>query len=139
MYLMGNLTLGAASTVGQANGFCARTADIWQLVGVILLIFKIVIPIILIVLGMIDLGKAVVSSDEKAIQKSAKTLGLRIVAAVCIFFVPSLISFVFSVISAFNNDVKADFDVCKTCIVHPNKKEGTGTCSYYVGQIDVAN
>ena len=118
MYLMGNLTLGAASTVGQANGFCARTADIWQLVGVILLIFKIVIPIILIVLGMID---------------------LRIVAAVCIFFVPSLISFVFSVISAFNNDVKADFDVCKTCIVHPNKKEGTGTCSYYVGQIDVAN
>ena len=76
---MGGLNPGS---VGSSAGFCANTASIWQLVGVVLLIFKIVIPIILIILGMIDLGKAVISSDEKAIQKSAKTLAFRIIAAV---------------------------------------------------------
>ena len=51
----------------------------------------------------------------------------------------SSISFIFSVISAFNNEVKEDFDVCKTCIVHPNKTEGTDTCGYFVGQMDAAD
>ena len=120
-------------SVGTADGFCAHTAELWQLVGVVLLIFKIVIPIILIILGMLDLGKAVVSSDEKAIQKSAKTLAFRIIAAVIIFFIPTLISFVFSVIAAFNNDAKDDYNVCKTCITSPNKSSDvTGSCNYYI-------
>ena len=72
--------------------FCAETANIWRLVGYFLMVFKIAIPIILIVLGMIDLGKAVISSDDKAISKSIKSLAMRVVAAVCIFFVPTIIS-----------------------------------------------
>ncbi|MEG1505875.1 MAG: hypothetical protein RR478_00080 [Bacilli bacterium] len=106
--------------VGEAaSGFCSGTADLWQFVGMILLVFKIVIPIILIVLGMIDLGKAVISSDDKSISKAAKALAMRILAGMLIFFIPSIISFVFTLVSAFNNDVKADFEVCKTCITDP--------------------
>ena len=38
--------MSGLENVGNAtNGFCAQTADVWQLVGVALLIFKIVIPI----------------------------------------------------------------------------------------------
>ncbi len=107
--------------IGTSKGFCYQTVEIWQLVGVILLIFKIVIPIILIILGMVDLGKAVVSSDEKAIQKSAKSLGMRILAAVIIFFIPTLVSFVFSVISGFS-DAKTDYEICKTCVTHPRSE-----------------
>ena len=40
--------------LGTANGFCAGTASIWQLVGNILTIFKIVIQILILIFGMID-------------------------------------------------------------------------------------
>ena len=52
--------------------FCASTANIWQLIGYVLLVFKIVIPILLIVFGMLDLGKAVVASKDDEIKKSIK-------------------------------------------------------------------
>jgi len=138
MWLLSNATNGAAGmVVGTADGFCANTANIWQLVGNVLLIFKIVIPILLIVLGMVDLGKAVVSSDDKAISKAAKTLMMRAIAAVIVFFVPSLVSFVFTAISAFNSEVKADYDICKKCIVHPNGSKDTAeTCGWYVTKMD---
>ena len=131
------MNLSEMENVGTSAGFCANTADVWQLIGVALLIFKIVIPIILIILGMIDLGKAVVSSDDKAISKSTKSLAMRIVAAIIIFFIPSIISFVFSIIGTFNDDVKDDFEVCKKCIVSPNKEGGNAenpTCKYYVSE-----
>lgn len=119
--------------VGQANGFCAHTANVWQLVGVFLLVFKIVIPIILIVLGMFDLGKAVISSDDKSISKAVKALAMRLIAAVVIFFIPTIVAFVFTMIGAFNNDAKADFDVCKACITNPNaKKEQKDSCNYFI-------
>lgn len=119
--------------VGGVDGFCANTANLWQLVGVVLLIFKIVIPIILIILGMLDLGKAVISSDDKAVSKAAKSLVMRIIAAVAIFFIPTIISFVFTLIAAFNNDVKEDFAICKTCITSPNKsKDELNSCNYFI-------
>ena len=102
--------------------FCSETANIWRLVGYFLMVFKIAIPIILIVLGMIDLGKAVVSSDDKAISKSVKSLAMRIIAAVCIFFVPTIISFIIGVVDTSVND---DSAICRSCISSP-----TGdTCS----------
>ena len=64
--------------------FCSDTALIWQFIGYILMVFKIVIPLLLLVLGMVDLGKAVVASDDKAINKAATTLGKRAAAAVII-------------------------------------------------------
>ena len=52
-------------TPGDYNsGFCANTANIWQIVGIILLVVKIVIPILLIIWGMLDLGKAVVAAND---------------------------------------------------------------------------
>ena len=101
----------------MAEDFCTKTVEVWRLVGLFLLVFKIVIPIILIVLGVIDLGKAVVSSDDKAISKSAKSLGMRVIAAVCIFFVPTLISFVIGVV---DNSVDEMSKVCAYCIKSPN-------------------
>ena len=45
--------------------FCYKTANIWQIIGYVFLILKIIITLILIILGIIDVGKAVISSDEK--------------------------------------------------------------------------
>ena len=83
--------------------------------GMFLLVFKIVIPVLLIVFGMIDLGKAVISSDDKAVSKAAKSLLNRVIAGICIFFVPTIVSILFKMVGSFG-EVKDQFDICANCI-----------------------
>ena len=54
-------------------------------------IIQIVIPVGIIVLGSIDLGKAVVANDEKAIKKAQSTLAKRFVAAIITFLVALIV------------------------------------------------
>ena len=65
--------------------------------GVIPLI-QIGIPIILIVLGMLDLGKAVMASKEDEIKSAQKLLIKRAIYAVAIFFVVFVVQVVFGLI-----------------------------------------
>ena len=67
--------------VGSETGFCAGSANVWQTVGIVLMVFKIVIPILLIIFGMIDLGKAVIASKDDEIKKATKSLLFRAVSA----------------------------------------------------------
>ena len=92
--------------------FCTETIDIWRLVGKILGVFKIVIPLLVIIYGMIDLGKAVVASKDDEIKKAAKQLFIRVIAGICIFFVPTVVGFAFTL--ANNTD---DGKTCRDCIV----------------------
>ncbi len=101
--------------------FCAETWSIWKLIGDILTIFKIVIPVIIIIMGAIDLGKAVVSSKEDEIKKATGSLMRRFIAGIIIFFVPTIVNVVFGVIDNFNGDVKSDFSVCSTCLASPSQ------------------
>ena len=106
------------------RNFCVDTSNIWRMVGYFLLVFKIVIPIILIILGMIDLGKAVVASKDDAIKSSAKSLAMRIVAAVCIFFIPTIVSFVIRLVDTSVDDMAS---VCAACISTPGGENSVCT------------
>jgi len=55
-------------------------------------ILQIGIPILLIVMGSIDLGKAVLSSDDKEIKGATGKLIKRAIAAVAMFFVTTIVS-----------------------------------------------
>ena len=50
------------------------------------------IPIILIVMGSIDLGRAVLSSDDKEIKAATSRLIKRAIAAVAVFFVATIVT-----------------------------------------------
>lgn len=105
------MLLGAADVE-----FCTHTANIWNLVGLVVYIIKIVVPLILIILGMVDLGKAVVSSDEKAINKAVGSLIKRFIAAVVLFFIPTIVNGVFRAIGAISGTADSDYQVCVRCI-----------------------
>ncbi len=60
----------------------------------VLPIFQIGIPIILIVMGTIDLGKAVLSSDDKEIKAGTGRLIKRAIAAIFVFFIATFVSLV---------------------------------------------
>lgn len=65
----------------------------------VLPIFQIGIPILLILFGSIDLGKAVISSDDKAIKESTSKLIKRCVAAIAIFFVVTIVTLITNLIA----------------------------------------
>lgn len=98
--------------------FCSGTGSVLQFVGYIITIIKIAMPILIIVFGILDLGKAVVSSKEDEIKTSAKKLMWRIVAGIFIFFIPSIVIWIFGEISEYK-DASAGFDNCKNCLLHP--------------------
>lgn len=62
-------------------------------------ILQIGIPIILIVLGTLDLGKAVIASDEKQVKEAQGKLINRCIYAVAVFFIVTLVNVILSMVS----------------------------------------
>ena len=52
------------------------------------------VPILLIIWGMLDLGKAVIQQKEDDIKKSQNTFFKRLIAAAIVFFVVVIVKFV---------------------------------------------
>lgn len=84
--------------------------DLLTILGVVraainVLVF--VIPIILIVLGIVDLSKAVISSDEKKTKEAQKMFLTRVIYAVVIFLVPTIVSLLFNLLpdAVFGNEI----------------------------------
>lgn len=73
------------------------TAELQPIVGfikAILQVIQILIPVGLIILGTIDLGKAVIASKEDEIKKNQQVLLKRCIAAVLVFLVATIVGFV---------------------------------------------
>ena len=108
-----NLLAGEASQVCSArNGL----GPIFGVIGWVLLIIKIAAPIILIVMGMIDMTKAVLSKDEKEIKEGQNKLIKRAIAAVVVFLIVTLVTLIFSVIMK-----QTDYKSCRNCVNHPTQ------------------
>ena len=60
---------------------------------------QIVIPIILIVFAVIDLGKAVIASDEKEIKAAQSRLIKRCIYAAAIFFVVTIVTVIINIVA----------------------------------------
>lgn len=106
--------------LGALGDFCREMAGPLQFVGIILWIFKVAIPVIILVMGMIDLGKAVTASKDDEIKKAMKQLMIRLISGVLIFFIPTIIIFVFGLLVDFGTAADATgFETCKECILSP--------------------
>ena len=99
----------------QILDFCSDSANIWQVVGNVINIFKIVIPIIIVLLAMLDLGKAVMAGEEKEIKEAQKMLIKRLIYGVVIFFVVTLVQVVFNLIGQNTSN-----NLCWQCATRPN-------------------
>ncbi|MEG1596899.1 MAG: hypothetical protein RSB99_02705 [Bacilli bacterium] len=71
----------------------------------VLRLIQIGIPILLIIMGTIDLGRAVLSSDEKEIKGATGKLVKRAISAIAVFFVSTI---VFLLMGLFTGQAKPD-------------------------------
>lgn len=101
--------------------FCKGPVQgVFTTLGWVFFILKILIPILLIIFGSIDVGKAVIASKDDEIKKSVKTLAIRAIAGIIIFFVPTILNFVVKLID--NSDVyNGTFWDCTKCMLDPTQ------------------
>lgn len=88
--------------------------------GRIFSVIKILIPILIIIFGMIDLFKAVIGSKDDEIKKSIRSLMLRAIAGVVIFFIPTIIHLLFLLIDDWQK-YETTYSKCSLCITSPSK------------------
>ena len=89
-----------------------------EVVSLIINIIKIGVPVVLIILGMMDMFKAMTAQKEDEIKKAQGLFFKRLVAAVLVFLVFVIVDLLFSVLGSFN-DTGADADVwdCAECFI----------------------
>lgn len=86
----------------------------------IITILQIAVPIILIIVGSIDLLKGVTAQKEDEIKKGQQILIKRIIVAALIFFIVVIVKFVVSVVA--DNTSANNIVECIDCFISGNCK-----------------
>lgn len=104
------------SVTGDSYLNCAENIylpyQIVYILRVIIQIIKVAIPVALIVVGMIDFAKVVIGKPDDQMKKSGKSFMSRIVAAVLIFLVVSIVEFVLPIVNSGESVMN-----CFACVV----------------------
>ncbi len=89
---------------------CSQVAPLIKLLKLVLGVIQFVIPALLILLGAIDLGKAVISSDDKEVKAAQSRLIKRVIYAVAVFFIVLLVKLVMGLVSDSSVNTGSDAD-----------------------------
>ena len=102
--------------------FCTRSSSVLQILGYFIFIVKIVLPLIIIILGSIDVSKAVLSGDEKDIKTSVGILVKRLLIGIAVFLLPSIVRVIFYGIYDLKSEdsVKNEANICIDCLTNPS-------------------
>lgn len=80
-------------------------------------VIKWAIPVILIILGLLDMAKAVIANEEKEMKEAQKMLIKRIIYAVVAFLVVALVQVVFGLLAKASSDsVNNNANDASSCI-----------------------
>ncbi len=96
------------------NGMLELNVMIPNIVSLLVTLIKIGVPVLLIVFGMLDLGKAVMAQKEDEIKKSQQTFVKRIISAALVFFVVMIVQTVFNLVARQEKNV---WD-CVSCLIN---------------------
>ena len=92
--------------LATTSNFCGSDAtEIMNLTSTIVTLIKIGVPILLIIFGMLDLGKAVMAQKEDEIKKGQQMFIKRLIAAVIVFFVVFIVSFTLKIFASNDTNI----------------------------------
>ena len=103
----------------------------FKTVGYFIQIIRWISPLMIIILGMIDFGKAALSNDDKAINKATASLIRRVLSGVVIFFIPTIVMAVLNALEVYKGldenlidpitkeEIESQFGACTKCLFDP--------------------
>ncbi|MGI6324637.1 MAG: hypothetical protein ACOXZS_01665 [Bacilli bacterium] len=77
---------------------CRKLRQLILFVNGLLNLIRIAVPILLVIIGSFDLGKAVVAGDEKEIKTTQGLLVKRLISAAAVFFVVTLVRVIMGIV-----------------------------------------
>ena len=119
MFLAAKVLMESEYTCGGTNLIFSGTFP--YIISTIVTLIKIAVPILLIIFGMLDLGKAVVAQKEDEIKKGQKIFIKRVIAAAIIFFVISIVQLLVSFVAGDEGIMN-----CASCFI--NGTDSAGVC-----------
>lgn len=127
MMFLANVSMQAEYTCGGLDFAFSGTFP--YLVSLVVLLIKIIVPVLLVIFGMLDLGKAVVASKEDEIKKGQQTLIKRFIAAAIVFFIVQIAQIIVRFAAG---DDSENVMGCFNCFI--NGKAEDGSCQLYVSE-----
>ena len=123
MYFLADLSINDSSSYTCGSLGFSFPGTFPYLVHTIIIIIQIAVPILLVIFGMLDMGKAVVAAKEDDIKKGQQTLIKRIIAALIVFFVILIVQLLIGFVSGSNENSVLD---CFDCFVNANVGDSSG-------------
>lgn len=94
--------------------YCESLRPVWTIFGYIIFGIKVVVPLLLIVSGMITMADAVMKKDDKDIKKAQHTLVQKLIAAVLVYLVITIVGIVINLVGD-----KTEWQSCAECAFSP--------------------
>ena len=103
------------------GGLCNKSSyrKPMKFLGTLVNFFKYIVPIAIILFGLMDLYKAVTASKDDAIKKAVKSIAVRVIAGVFIFFLPGIVQFILNMVNEWS-EYKNDWCCCTECLLNPD-------------------
>ena len=96
-----------------------------NVVHTVILVIQIAVPVVLVIMGMLDLFKGVTAQKEDEIKKGQQILIKRLIAAALVFFIVAIVKLLIGF--AAGNDESKGILSCADCFLN-GAEEKTGNC-----------
>jgi len=111
----------------DSNSVCGLIDNnLATLIHTIISILKFGIPLLLIVFGMLDFSKGVIASKEDEIKSGQKMFFKRVISAVLVFFVVTIVQLVIGIVDDKNDSGESDAWNCANLILN-GKNQNSNT------------
>jgi hypothetical protein len=108
------------NAVVKCGGITDIPALVPKVTSIIITTIQIAVPVILVIMGMLDLAKGIMAQKEDEIKKGQQTFIKRAIAAVIVFFVIQIVQLLVGFISNGDTDVTQ----CFNCFVNGSLEKG---------------
>lgn len=92
-------------------------AKVPEIVSLLILLFEIAVPVILVIFGMIDLSKGIMSQKEDEIKKGQQSFIKRLIAGALVFFIVALVKILVGAVGGSANN-KTGIVSCMNCFLN---------------------
>ncbi|MBO5095522.1 MAG: hypothetical protein J6B98_01440 [Bacilli bacterium] len=110
MFILENVTCGTMSEI-------VLDSSIPRVISLMITLIKVVVPVLLIVFGMLDLGKAVMANKEDEIKKGQQTFVKRLIAAVLVFLSIFLSQLIIGLVAPRTDTDNESMWSCVDCLI----------------------
>ena len=107
----------------SVDGFCSHphVKQTLRFIGIVLVIAKILVPILIIGMGVVNLVQVIIAGKDEEMKKHMTSVLKRLIVGVAIFLLPGIIDFIYDTVSSLIGASNSSTSICENCILDLEK------------------